>query len=222
MPLTNSRLYADLAKPFTPPSLSQPLRFRYTTYMGESHPAAKKVTLSICTRDLLTAESTAGLTEPQHMRLLKLAGPRYNPSTDVLHLSCEKFETAAQNKRYLGDLLNNLVTEAKDPTDTFEDVPLDLRHHKVKPEPKFPEGWRLSARRKAELEQDREERQQRDIDRQERHLLVDGKEELRSHMALLVEKNTAKAAEERARPLPSTFGRNIAGQRITSRPKQNR
>ena len=46
-------------------------------------------------------------------------------------MSCEQFPEAAQNKRYLGDLVNRLVEECKaegEGVDGFEDVPLDTRH----------------------------------------------------------------------------------------------
>lgn len=105
--------------------------------MGEYHPAAKKVVVQFCTKDL------EGLSESQRIKLIKLVGVRYNPDTDVVRMSCEKFEAAAQNKRYLGDLVNKLIAEAKDPADSFEDVPLDLRHHKSKTVPQYPEEWKI-------------------------------------------------------------------------------
>ena len=105
--------------------------------MGEAHPAAKKVVLQFCTRDL------ASLTEPQRIKLIKLVGVRYNPDTDVVKMSCEKFEEPAQNKRYLGDMVEKLVKEAQNEEDMFEDLPLDFRHHKPKRRPVYPEGWKL-------------------------------------------------------------------------------
>jgi len=146
-PLTVS----EYAKPFEPPAQSTPLRFRYTTYMGESHPAARKVVVEFCTKDL------QDLTEAQRIKLIKLAGVRYNPSTDVVKMSSEKFENPAQNKRYLGDLVNTLVTEAKDDADMFEDVPLDFRHHKEKKKPVYPEEWKLRPERVQQLLEQREQ-----------------------------------------------------------------
>ena len=127
----------ELAKPFTPPALDQPLRFRYTTYMGETHPAADKVVLEFCTADL-------PLTPAQRTKLIKLVGVRYNPQKDLVKMSSEMFETQAQNKRYLGDLVDTLMAEAKDEKETFEDIPLDFRHHKFKPKLEFPEAWKRS------------------------------------------------------------------------------
>jgi small subunit ribosomal protein S35 len=105
--------------------------------MGEAHPAAKKIVVQFCTRDLRS------LTEPQRIKLIKLVGVRYNPDTDVVKISCEKFEEPAQNKRYLGDLVEKLIKEAQNEEDMFEDVPLDFRHHKPKRRLVYPEGWKL-------------------------------------------------------------------------------
>lgn len=113
--------------------------------MGETHPAAKKIVLEFCTRDL------PDLTEAQRIKLIKLAGPRYNPETDIVKMSCEMFETQAQNKRYLGDLVDTLMLEAQDGADMFEDVPLDFRHHKFKPRIEFPDTWKMTPEKQAQL-----------------------------------------------------------------------
>lgn len=161
-------LLSKLAKPFTPPPLDHPLRFRYTTYMGETHPGAKKIVLEFCTRDL------RALTDAQRTKLIKLVGPRYNPETDIVKMSSEMFETPAQNKRYLGDLVDTLIEEAKDETDTFEDVPLDFRHHKFKPKVEFPEGWKLTREKKGRLEEDRKLRLEQEREREVQGKLVQG------------------------------------------------
>lgn len=75
--------------------------------MGELHPAEKKVVLEFCPLDI------PGLTEVQRMKLRKLVGVRLNPETDVVRMSCELFESPAQNKRYLGGLLAKVLAEAK-------------------------------------------------------------------------------------------------------------
>jgi small subunit ribosomal protein S35 len=113
--------------------------------MGESHPAAKKVVLQFCPKDL------PNLTEDQRLKLIKLVGTRYNPDNDIIKMACEKFEAPAQNKRYLGDLVNKLIDEAKNGVDSFKDIPLDLRHRKPKKTIKFPEEWRLNPERVQEL-----------------------------------------------------------------------
>lgn len=99
-------LLSQFAKPFKPPGMTMPLRFRYTSYMGEFHPAEKKVVVEFCANDF-------GLTKIQEEKLKKLVGPRYNPETEIIRMSCEMFEHQAQNKRYLGDTVQQLVAEAK-------------------------------------------------------------------------------------------------------------
>ena len=74
--------------------------------MGEFHPAEKKVVVEFCAADL-------GLTPVQEMKMKKLVGPRYNPETEIIRMSCEMFEHQAQNKRYLSDLVDKLIAEAK-------------------------------------------------------------------------------------------------------------
>ena len=141
--------FSEYAKPFDLPGTNQVLRFRYTTYMGESHPAEKKTVIQFATKDLAKA---AGLSEAQRIKLIKLAGVRYNPDTDTVKMSSEKYEFAAQNKRYLGDLVAKLVKEAQNEEDMFEDVPLDFRHHKQKKKHVFPEEWKLTGKRVEELQ----------------------------------------------------------------------
>ena len=112
--------------------------------MGEEHPAAKKVVVELCVADLNPEGQEPRLTQVQRNKLIKLAGVRYNPSKDTIKMSCERFETPAQNKRYLGDLVNSLIAEATDPTkDTFEDIPFDFRHYKPPVVHHFPDTWKL-------------------------------------------------------------------------------
>lgn len=75
--------------------------------MGEDHPAEKKVVVEFCPDDI------PDLTAIQRNKLKKLAGVRFNPETQIVKMSSEMFESQAQNKRYLGDLVDNLVREAK-------------------------------------------------------------------------------------------------------------
>jgi small subunit ribosomal protein S35 len=137
-------LLAKYAVPFEVPGASQVLRFRYTTYMGETHPAESKVVVTFKTRDVARA---AEMSEAQRTKLIKLVGVRYNPDTDTVRMSSEKHQYAAQNKRYLGDLVNKLVKECKEGEDMLEDIPLDFRHHKTKVVHTFPEEWKLTKER---------------------------------------------------------------------------
>ena len=97
----------ELSKPFEPPTDNQVLRFRYTSYMGDQHPAEKKVVVEFCPADIQE------LTDKQMDKLIKLTGARYNPETEIVKMSSEMFETQAQNKKYLSDLVDTLIREAK-------------------------------------------------------------------------------------------------------------
>ena len=160
-------LSPEFARPFEPPGTDRPLRFRYTTYMGENHPAANKISLEFCTADL-------PLTPAQRLKLVKLVGVRYNPQTDIVKMSSETYETQAENKRYLGDLVNVLMTEAKDETDTLEDIQVDFRHVKWKPRLEFPERWKVTEERRGLLEKQWAEAEARESKRQVDGSMVDG------------------------------------------------
>ncbi|KAH8434951.1 mitochondrial 37S ribosomal protein mS35 [Aspergillus melleus] len=183
---------SQLARPFTLPPDTHILRFRYTSYLGEQHPAESKVVMEVSAQDLAPKYLTAA----QLQTLLKLVGPRYNPNTDIIRMSCEKFTTRAQNKRYLGDLINTLIKEAKE-GDSFSDVPLDLRHQKPERKLRFPEAWKMTEERKKQLEAKCAERQQLE---KERQALVDGKLVLAEAVRSLPSLNpalNAKATQER-------------------------
>ncbi|KAF2994177.1 37S ribosomal protein S24, mitochondrial [Curvularia kusanoi] len=160
-------LLSQLAQPFSPPTATTPFRFRYTSYLGESHPAANKVVVEFSPSDL-------SLTPLQRAKLIKLAGPRYNPTSDLIKLSTEAFDTQTQNKRFLGDTITSLIAEAKDKKDTFEDVPFDFRHVKEKKRHEFPKEWVLTEERKKYLEEKRRETARLEDERRGNGKLVDG------------------------------------------------
>ncbi|KAH7149513.1 mitochondrial ribosomal subunit protein-domain-containing protein [Dactylonectria estremocensis] len=178
-------LLSKLAKPFTPPAEGQVLRWRYTTYMGESHPAEKKVVVQFAPNDLK-------LTAVQTEKLKKLAGPRYNPETNIIKMSCESYEQQAQNKRYLSNLIDDLITAAKDSKDTFADIPLDVRHHQFQNKPKFPKEWYLTPKRVNELAELRKSAALLDLQKTDDGLLIDGGKILDEY---LMKKNMEAEAE---------------------------
>ncbi|KAF2258035.1 hypothetical protein CC78DRAFT_538107, partial [Lojkania enalia] len=160
-------LLSQFARPFELPTKTTPFRFRYTSYLGESHPAANKVVVQFSPSDL-------SLTHLQKNKLIKLAGPRYNPSLDVVKLSCEIYDTLPQNKRFLGETIKELIEEAKDESDSFEDVPFDFRHYKRKIRHEFPKEWILTAERKKYLEEKRVKLLKAEEERTQNGSLVDG------------------------------------------------
>jgi small subunit ribosomal protein S35 len=160
--------------------------------MGENHPGSNKIVLEFCTRDL---QNQTSLTETQRIKLIKLVGPRYNPETDIVKMSSEMFETQAQNKRYLGDLVDTLLAEAKNEEDMFEDVPLDFRHHKFKRRVEFPEEWKLNQERMALLEDGRQNREAVARKREEEGRIVIGSQIIEEAMQALPVRDVALEAQ---------------------------
>lgn len=108
-------------------------------------------------------------------------------------MSCESSTVPRENKEYLLGLVSKLVTEARDSTDDFADIPLDLRHHKWKKQIKFPLAWRYNTERKYELLEIRAEVEADAEQRQLNGLEVDGVE--RVQQALLNAPEPVAAAE---------------------------
>lgn len=96
----------ELAKDFELPTAKDVLRFRYTTYLGENHPAESKVVVEF-------APHVLPLTKPEKDKLIKLAGVRYDPRKRTVKMSCESYEYQAQNKRYLSDKVDKLIAAAR-------------------------------------------------------------------------------------------------------------
>ncbi|GMG39455.1 unnamed protein product [Ambrosiozyma monospora] len=136
---------AKFRQPYIPPKASEkPVTYRYTVYLGESHPAEKKVVLQLRVANLK-------LSEAEEHKFKLLAGSRYNYLNDEFKMSSDKFLEPAQNTTYLSDVLDDLIKEAKTNPEEFADVPLDKRHiiargakrqNKNKRNYKFPEEWK--------------------------------------------------------------------------------
>ncbi|KAI8342815.1 mitochondrial ribosomal subunit protein-domain-containing protein [Chlamydoabsidia padenii] len=139
------------AKTFIPPTAEDIIKYKTYTYCGEGHPVERKVVLSVKVSDLK-------LTSEQRHKFLLLAGPRYHVDTDELIMSSEKFPKATQNKKYVGDLLQSLLKEAKDDKDTFADIPLNL------PQPKkklvFPKEWARPPQQEQQQQQQQQQQQE--------------------------------------------------------------
>lgn len=183
----------ELARPFEQPTAKNPFRFRYTSYLGESHPAINKVVVQFSPTDI-------DLTTTQREKLIKLAGVRYNPSTDLVKISCEQFDTQAQNKRFLGETITSLLKEAKDARDTFADVPFDFRHHRAKPRYDFPKEWVMTEERKQYLENKRAETLKLDEAKANTGQMIDGKIIVQSSLqARVIEPVMVQASAPRKR-----------------------
>ena len=206
-------LLSRFAKPFEAPTEDQVLRWRYTTYMGEPHPAARKVVVEF------QPEKLKDLNPQQREKMLKLAGVRYNPSTRTIRMSCESFETQAQNKRYLADTIAKLIAEAQDlETDSFADVPLDTRHHKPRIRHQFPKAWIMTPERKAELESKWKMEQLEDYQKVEGGGLSNGLAAIEAATGVDVAKNKEAMTVAAKQPVPKgKMGKKEMGQQRAQR-----
>ncbi|KAK9702027.1 37S ribosomal protein S24, mitochondrial [Basidiobolus ranarum] len=125
---------AKFQKTFVPPkSVGKIVAYKTTDYFGEDHPNARKVVLTVKPDDL-------SINDTQKHKLLLLCGPHYNADKNEIKISCEKYRLREQNYKHASDVLDKLLECAKDPSDTFADIPL-----RAKPQPKkdlaFPKEW---------------------------------------------------------------------------------
>ena len=156
------------------PTAATPLRFRYTSYLGEEHPAAKKVVMEFQPSQL------PNLTEPQRNKLIKLLGVRYDPLKDMAKMACERYPTAPQNKNDLVQTIERLLKECREGEDLMQDIPFDFRHARFRKKEKavFPEEWKMNARRRMELDMTWEFENDLDQQREVQGLIVDGRKEI--------------------------------------------
>lgn len=135
------------------------------------------------------------LTKVQTEKLKKLAGPRYNPETEIVKMSCESFEFQAQNKRYLLNVIDSLVAEAKNTKDTFKDVPLDTRHHPFQPKARFPKEWLMTEERRKFLDENRDRLKLAEVKRMESGQIVDGAQAIEGYLVEKMKEEQEKAAK---------------------------
>lgn len=134
-------LLAKFAQPYVAPKVHEsPLQMTYYTDFSDETGSRhnRKVQVKVNANHL-------GLTPEQKHKFALLAGNKYNLDTSELTVRCDRYPELAQNARWLVETVQKLVAAAKDPSDTFADVPVDPRHmryHVKKPEPKFPEEWK--------------------------------------------------------------------------------
>lgn len=166
--------------------------------MGEFHPAEKKVVVQFSPYDLK-------LEPVQIEKLKKLAGPRYNPETQIIKMSSESFEHQAQNKAYLSGLVDELIAAAKDPKDTFADIPLDTRHHQKQKKPKWPKEWNMTEERRLEIQNLRNKAYLKDKERVETGKMIEGAKVIDSYLLerAAKEQEKLKEAELVAAALPA-------------------
>jgi len=150
----------QLRMKYEPPTAATPLIVRAVSYSGEQHPVLAK-------RVVVSAISQLPLQTPEAIHKFKLmAGPRWceEPPRDsgigqkeheevgkhgYIKVSCEDFPDAQMNLKWISDVINNLIQESNESSETFKDIPLDTRHlrAKLKKNPSyatfkdFPKEW---------------------------------------------------------------------------------
>ncbi|KAI8820854.1 mitochondrial ribosomal subunit protein-domain-containing protein [Fimicolochytrium jonesii] len=137
----------DLSRPFTPPTPHHTLivetRDRFTYDFTQPAPVDTDVKLHVPVAGL-------NLDAQQRHKLLLLAGQNYDPYIDVITLKKETpvegvkdaLSDRDQNRVELARAVRRMVEDAKDTTDSFTDIPLDMRH--LKPRNvglEFPQEW---------------------------------------------------------------------------------
>lgn len=109
-------------KEYKPISKSDaPVIYKYTRFIGESHPGERKVVLQLKLKDL-------NLSEPASHKFKLLAGSKYDHQTDIFLMSSDRFLEPAQNASFLSDVLDDLINESNNNPEEYADIPLDKRH----------------------------------------------------------------------------------------------
>ncbi|EPY54159.1 ribosomal protein subunit S24 [Schizosaccharomyces cryophilus OY26] len=124
------------AEPYQQRNANQVLTFESPIQMSSTATPISKVVLKF------SVENLPNLEQNERHVLKLLAGARYNPETDQVKMSCNKYPSSLQNKLFLAETLNTLVSESKRLKAKFADIPLDTRHIKMKKhEKRFPKHW---------------------------------------------------------------------------------
>ncbi|KAJ1020148.1 hypothetical protein NDA16_004428 [Ustilago loliicola] len=128
---------------YTPPKPSQVLQFRFQHYQGETHPASRKVVLSVDI-DALSKAGAVKDAKSKH-KLLLLAGSRFHANggkegleqgKGEIKISCELFPNERQNMKWCSDTLDALVKEANVRSEEVDDLPLDPRAELIREDKK--------------------------------------------------------------------------------------
>ncbi|CAH6718214.1 37S ribosomal protein S24, mitochondrial [[Candida] jaroonii] len=131
-------LLAKYRQPYTPKTNKEtPIKLTYhSDFSNDSNNSNRKVTLTVALKDL-------ALNEKQQKKFIILSGNKINHETNILKFSVDESEQPTQNARIIVERFNKLVEAAKDLTDDFADIPIDIRSTKMKKKlPVFPKEWK--------------------------------------------------------------------------------
>lgn len=131
-------LLAKYRQPYTPKTNKEtPIKLTYhSDFSNSSNNSNRKVTLTVELKDLQ-------LNEKQQKKFIILAGNKINHDTNILKFSVDESEQPTQNARIIVGRFNKLMEAAKDLTDDFADIPIDIRSTISKKKvPVFPKEWK--------------------------------------------------------------------------------
>ncbi|WBW71605.1 mitochondrial ribosomal protein subunit S35 [Schizosaccharomyces osmophilus] len=121
---------------YQPKHVGQVLVFESPIQMSSTATPFSKVVLKF------KVDNLPQLQQNERHVLKLLAGVRYNSETDEVKMSCNKYPSSLQNKLFLAESLNSLISESKRLKVKFADIPLDTRHMKKKRQDlRFPKAW---------------------------------------------------------------------------------
>ncbi|CAH1758324.1 18192_t:CDS:2 [Entrophospora sp. SA101] len=95
----------EFAEAFKPPTSKEILCFKRQYYIGEDNHLQNKAVMTVDVNKL-------ELSSAEKHKFLLICGPRYD-GENTIKFSYDKFPNYAQNKNYLGDLLNKILEEVK-------------------------------------------------------------------------------------------------------------
>ena len=102
-----------MRRPYNPPSSSQIVKLQTIYHPADpNHPASKKAVITVSADAIQTAAGY--LDKPLAKRKFRiLAGSRFDPKTDTVKISCDRFPTLSMNQKWCSDALSRLIKEAE-------------------------------------------------------------------------------------------------------------
>lgn len=104
---------AELRRPYNPPSSKQVVNVQTLYHPADpNHAASKKAVITVTANAIQTG--TGRLDEALARRKFRiLAGSRFDPRTDSVKISCDRFPTLSMNQKWCSDALDRLIKEAE-------------------------------------------------------------------------------------------------------------
>ena len=102
-----------MRRPYKPPPSSNVVKVQTIYHPAEpNHPASRKAVIMVHAHAIQTG--TGYLDKPLARRKFRiLAGSRFDPTTDSVKISCDRFPTLSMNQKWCSDALDRLVKESE-------------------------------------------------------------------------------------------------------------